>query len=572
MSEGQSQRGGREAAAARGGVRQAALSLGAEHGPIALGLVFFVYVFVQNAWVSEDAYVTFRSIEQLFAGNGLRWNPHERVQAYVHPLWFWVQAALRLFSPDVFWNAILASFFACLVSLLALARGLGAARWLALLLLLVSSKSYVDYTSSGLETPLSGLLLVLFFLVLRRIGDAREGAARTAETLPGLAWRLSLLLSLLLLSRLDLVTLVLPAFGWALWHLRGLGPRRLSQPVLLGLAPLALFLVFSLVYFGFLLPNPAYAKLATGLPRARLVAQGLHYVESLRIFDPVLLLVVLGAFVRGVASERPALRAMAFGLPLNIAYVIWVGGDFMTGRFFASAYLFGAILCVVVPWQRGWAAALVLLVVGLGTLSPFSPLRSTPSYYYRTVHWQVGDERGTYFPYASLYAWWTRDPDRVFPDYRFSRDGLRESKKGRRVVTGGNIGMFGYWVGTRKIVVDQLGLADPLLARLPSRGVWRIGHFGRPPPIGYVESLRSGQNLIEDPALHRLYEDLRLITQGDLFRSERFAAILRRNLGLDALDIPKDYAVKQIVTRGNLGRQDRDRPAGAPIPAPEHVP
>ncbi len=127
-------------------------------------------------------------------------------------------------------------------------------------------------------------------------------------------------------------------------------------------------------------------------------------------------------------------------------------------------------------------------------------------------------------------------------------------------------------VGTRKIVLDQLGLADPLLARLPSRGVWRIGHPGRPPPIGYVESLRSGQNLIEDPALHRLYEDLRLITQGDLFRSERFAAILRRNLGLDALDIPKDYAVKQIVTRDNLGRQGRDRPAGAPIPAPEHVP
>ena len=45
-------------------------------------------IFVKNAWVAEDAYIVFRSVEQLFAGNGPVWNPHERVQAFTSPLWF----------------------------------------------------------------------------------------------------------------------------------------------------------------------------------------------------------------------------------------------------------------------------------------------------------------------------------------------------------------------------------------------------------------------------------------------------------------------------------------------------
>ena len=54
--------------------------------PGLLGVTIFSYVFAQNAWISEDAYITLRSVEQLMAGNGPRWNPHERVQVFTHPL------------------------------------------------------------------------------------------------------------------------------------------------------------------------------------------------------------------------------------------------------------------------------------------------------------------------------------------------------------------------------------------------------------------------------------------------------------------------------------------------------
>ncbi len=82
-----------------------------------------------------------------------------------------------------------------------------------------------------------------------------------------------------------------------------------------------------------------------------------------------------------------------------------------------------------------------------------------------------------------------------------------------------------------KIVIDRLALADPLLARLPSIRVWRIGHFPRRIPPGYVEEVRTGAPLIEDPGLRTFYERLKIITQGDLMTAERSQTIVRMNAG-----------------------------------------
>ncbi len=57
--------------------------------------------YFENAWVCGDAYINFRSIEQLFAGNGLVWNSHERVQVYTSPLWFFMVAATRWVSENL---------------------------------------------------------------------------------------------------------------------------------------------------------------------------------------------------------------------------------------------------------------------------------------------------------------------------------------------------------------------------------------------------------------------------------------------------------------------------------------
>ena len=499
--------------------------------PGLLGVTIFSYVFAQNAWISEDAYITLRSVEQLMAGNGPRWNPHERVQVFTHPLWFFLLSLFRLVSRDAFVNAVAVSYLVCLASLFVLRRQLRSwTKWFALLLLLIASKTFVDYTSSGLENPLSYLLLGLFLALLLRIGEPREG-----DPLGGLT-RLSFVFGLLLLSRHDLATLVGPAYLWGLWYHRRVGLRRLLRPVFLGLSPFLLWTAFSLFYYGFPFPNSAHAKLDTGIPAWRLAMQGVRYLQSFQKFDPLVPAVMVLALVLGVFSRRGEMRAAALGLIVNTLYVVSVGGDFMAGRFLASAYLWAAILLVEAPWRRAFALPLLASVTLFAIISPFSPLRSTPSYVYKEIERQVGDERGIFFPVASLHRWWQTDAGEVFPVYHWSRRGLKARESETRVFYEANIGMFGYWAGTEKIIVDSLAISDPLLARLPSRGFWRIGHFRRRLPEGYLEGLRRGENLLVDPDLRRYYAKLELITRGELLSLERLKTILLMNLGhYDAL-------------------------------------
>ena len=144
------------------------------HPVTALAVLAAVTVFVKNAWVSEDAYIIFRSIEQLFTGHGPVWNPHERVQVFTSPLWFWTLAVVRIFSSNVFLNAIgmgLVLWLACLVVIRRVARSPGAFALIVLALLV--SNGFADYTSSGLENSLLYFLLALFVLYYRQTGASQ---------------------------------------------------------------------------------------------------------------------------------------------------------------------------------------------------------------------------------------------------------------------------------------------------------------------------------------------------------------------------------------------------------------
>lgn len=51
-------------------------------------LIPFTLVFLNTAWVAEDAFITFRAVDNLLKGFGPVWNIGERVQVYTHPLWY----------------------------------------------------------------------------------------------------------------------------------------------------------------------------------------------------------------------------------------------------------------------------------------------------------------------------------------------------------------------------------------------------------------------------------------------------------------------------------------------------
>ncbi len=53
-------------------------------------IALYALVVLQNTWLHEDAFITYRSVDNLINGYGPTWNITERVQTYTHPLWFFV--------------------------------------------------------------------------------------------------------------------------------------------------------------------------------------------------------------------------------------------------------------------------------------------------------------------------------------------------------------------------------------------------------------------------------------------------------------------------------------------------
>lgn len=91
----------------------------AASGALAALLALFVVVLVRTAWVSDDAYITFRTIDNFIGGYGLRWNVDERVQAYTHPLWMLLLSAGHAITREPYFTSI-ALGMACSMAAVAL--------------------------------------------------------------------------------------------------------------------------------------------------------------------------------------------------------------------------------------------------------------------------------------------------------------------------------------------------------------------------------------------------------------------------------------------------------------------
>jgi hypothetical protein len=65
-------------------------------------------VLLLTAWVSDDAFITLRTVDNWRHGYGLTWNIRERVQTYTHPLWMFLLAGIHVFVPNGYFTALIA--------------------------------------------------------------------------------------------------------------------------------------------------------------------------------------------------------------------------------------------------------------------------------------------------------------------------------------------------------------------------------------------------------------------------------------------------------------------------------
>ncbi|MBN1250426.1 MAG: hypothetical protein JXC32_22370, partial [Anaerolineae bacterium] len=64
-------------------------------------LLGFGALVVRNAWLSDDAYITFRTVDNFVHGYGLTWNVAERVQVYTHPLWMFLLSGVYAITREI---------------------------------------------------------------------------------------------------------------------------------------------------------------------------------------------------------------------------------------------------------------------------------------------------------------------------------------------------------------------------------------------------------------------------------------------------------------------------------------
>lgn len=486
-----------------------------------LATLFFV-VLVRTAWLGDDAYITYRTVDNFVHGYGMRWNVVERVQTFTHPLWFFVFSAFYSVTGEAYFTAYAVTMGLSLAAFVTFLLAVPSSMETAVIgaAALLSTKAFVDYSTSGLENPLSHVLILCTVLAWWRVVEQRRGEVR-----------LWLLGGLLALNRLDLALLVAPALAVASWRLP---LRRVLRAAAIGLAPLIAWEIFSLVYYGFPVPNTAYAKLQTGIASSALFGQGLLYLLDAYAVDPVTpLAMIVPAVLLVIVGPRHEWPWIA-GVALYTLYLVRVGGDFMTGRFFSVTVLLMVALWARVPWRlpRGAVPFTVAVLVGISVFGGSRPPLTSSAWTYSVNANDamspsgVADERAFYYRYTGLLRW---SRSRPLPWNAQVQRGL-ELKEAPAVAREVNIGFMGYYAGPGVTIIDEYGLCDPFLARLPAQPEWRTGHYYRPSPPGYLESVESSGNRLVDPDQALLYEQIRTITRGSIWSRRRWRAIVALNL------------------------------------------
>jgi arabinofuranosyltransferase len=492
--------------------------------------IFYLLLVIRTAWISDDAIITFRTVENFLAGYGLGYNPYVRVQSFTHPLWMLCIAAFYYvfnlaypYSPSGLFTVVvglslLISFLTILILLNKISSQNTGSIVLAALMLSVSNV-FIDFSTSGLENPLTHLLMVLFIWAY--------------YSKPKNLALMCFLSGLIALNRLDLLLLIFPAILYIMFS-EEINSRNIVR-MFLGFAPLIVWEIFSVVYYGFPFPNTAYAKLSTGIDKSLLVRQGLDYLLNSVNWSPVTIFSVLVSLI-SFSQFQWKIVSLRLGIILYVLYVVNIGGDFMSGRFLSAPLLVAVAIISIDLRNKRNQIVIGLLVFLLGGFSIRSPLLSSNVVFnYPNMPLidrnDIADERLFYS---------SPKENNDFVENGFLNQGYYSDYAGKnwrfsgykKVIVLNKLGETGYSKGPNFYIIDYSALSDPLLARLPSKNRdWRVGHYFRDIPEGYIETLISGENKIVDGNLSLYYSKLEILITGPVFNRERFVEIWKFNTG-----------------------------------------
>jgi arabinofuranosyltransferase len=507
--------------------------------------VLAIVVFFKSFWVTEDAFIGYRVLEQFRIGNGPVWNAGIRVQIFSCIGWFYLLVIAGFFIHNIFMSLVVVNTAVFAFFLFTAKKVFGVTvEFCLFILFLLMSNSFYDYTSSGLDNILGfAFILYLYYRYKAQLGFVKE-------TLPKKEfYTITFLTSMIVFARPDLILFSVPPFLYVVYKYL---PKisLLFKAGLLAALPVVAWLLFSIVYYGKPLPNTAYLKIFNGIPEDIVLASGINYLLQHTVFDPYMLATIGLGFIGGLFFLEPWKKAFAVGMMAYFCYVISIGGEYMLGRFLSYPFLVAALLLTEIFRKfslsenkiKNRLKFLITIFVVFGLTTTENPI-TRPWTYGRHLPWSVTQDadiqamgvvnmRKAYYSTSSA-AWFYNEARTATAnqdsDVRF---GVDLKKSGDKVAVIGATGATGYYAGTEIVLLDYFGLTDPFVAMLPSVRMNFTSHFEKELPEGYFESFLDEKNTLKDQKLDEYYRHIKLITTSkDLFTLERFKAIYKLNTG-----------------------------------------
>lgn len=454
-------------------------------------------------FIADDALISLRYSQRLLAGQGLTWNPGERVEGYSNLLWVLGCAALGLTGFDLVTAARALGFAGTAAAISAVVY----AHWrqdlkktlpiLLTLMFLPLSAPIAVWTIGGMEQPMvAGLLAWAVILCYRPLEESNERAR--SWLLPGF------LLALLCLTRLDgaLFTMTAAVVILVVGRAKRDAWRKASTLAALPILFTLLQIAFRRAYYGEWVPNTALVKFTPSLKHA---LDGWNYIRAGAF--PILPLVIVAAAAVVVSFskkfKRESMVLLCALLLVWTAYVIVIGGDiFPAWRHFVPLLVLLVLMAAIgAEWiathaRRGhfFATSLVLVLL----LGLFAVLQSRDSENLRAI--------------SERWEWDGRAVGLLLKQAFGNQQALLAVDPA---------GCLPYW--SELPAIDMLGLNDYYLPRHPPPGVGQgaIGHelgdgqyvLNRQPDLvifllptgndrGYF---LSGRQMQEDPRFFRDY-------------------------------------------------------------------
>ncbi len=421
----------------------------------ALSLAIGIVSAFSLRWVCDDAFITFRYIENFLNGNGLVYNVGERVEGYTHFLWLMIVAAFQWLGANPVPTSEylgLATFAGVLVLAVVISHHVGKGTYLPLAaLMLAFHYDFGIWATSGLETMAFTFLILCsaYLLFVRRM----------------FFWGgFALMLSVLM--RPDGALICAVAFVCVVRD-----GRRAVMKFLLPFLFLVAWLGWKYWYYGDILPNTYYAKSA-GLSY---FSQGFEYLWT--YFEPYKTSCI---FLLGLLVLRDRLVQFCLGaiVVYSTLFVARIGGDFMYARFMIPLiplmYIAGEISVRELLRENRWiwAVFVVLPLIVWAERSPRNALFSAADGSHKETYLDYGGIADEHWYYTSSRE---GNINRIEHDELFGRK-LKMMFEGEyvRVLLRGQDALAYY--AKFPECVEENGLTDVYIAHLPVADRGRPGH------------------------------------------------------------------------------------------------